>query len=263
MASLQFPISLETLDSSKKFNSFCYSRAASVVLNRVNAIKVSRFQSELPVDESFVEQNPDCSRLEIDKGSSGTKKVSKREVGLRSSSRKSKWVRKLENLFVNDGEFDVDYSVIKSDLSLEHCNDILKRLERSSDVKTLKFFEWMRSNGKLKCNLSAFSSVFRVLGRRENWDAAEKLIQEMVTEFGCELNYQVFNTLIYACSKLGRVEFGAKWFRMMLEHEVQPNVATFGMLMGLYQKGWNVEEAEFTFSRMRNFGIVWQKRSLA
>ncbi|XP_061989887.1 pentatricopeptide repeat-containing protein At4g30825, chloroplastic [Rosa rugosa] len=258
MASLQFPISLETLDSSKKFNSFCYSRAASVVLNRVNAIKVSRFQSELPVDESFVEQNPDCSRLEIDKGSSGTKKVSKREVGLRSSSRKSKWVRKLENLFVNDGEFDVDYSVIKSDLSLEHCNDILKRLERSSDVKTLKFFEWMRSNGKLKCNLSAFSSVFRVLGRRENWDAAEKLIQEMVTEFGCELNYRVFNTLIYACSKLGRVEFGAKWFQMMLEHEVQPNVATFGMLMGLYQKGWNVEEAEFTFSRMRNFGIVCQ-----
>ncbi|KAL6221530.1 hypothetical protein ACLB2K_004926 [Fragaria x ananassa] len=224
----------------------------------VNAIKVNRFQSELNVDVSLNEQNPDCSRHEIGKGISGTKRLSKREVGLRSSSRKSKWVRKLENVSVNDSEFDVDYSVIKSDMSLEHCNDILKRLERSSDIKTLKFFEWIRINGKLKCNVSAFNSVFRVLGRRENWVAAENLIQEMVTEFGCELNYQVFNTLIYACSKLGRVELGAKWFAMMLEYGVQPNVATFGMLMGLYQKGWNVEEAEFTFSRMRNFGIVCQ-----
>ncbi|XP_050377317.1 pentatricopeptide repeat-containing protein At4g30825, chloroplastic [Argentina anserina] len=260
MASLQFPISLETLDSSKKFDSFCYSRASSVVnsLNRVSAIKATRFQSELPIDESLNEQNPDSSRLEIDLGSSGTKKVSKRQVGLRSSSRKSKWVRKLENLFVSDSEFDVDYSVIKSDLSFEHCNDILKRLERSSDIKALRFFEWMRINGKLQCNVSSFNSVFRVLGRRENWDAAENLIREMVTEFECELSYQVFNTLIYACSKLGRVELGAKWFRMMREHGVQPNVATFGMLMGLYQKGWNVEEAEFTFSRMRNFGIVCQ-----
>lgn len=259
MASLQLSISLETLDSSKKFNSFCYCRASVVnSLNRVNAIKVSRLQSELPVYESLVEQHLDCSRHENDKGHSNTKKVSKREVGLRFSSRKSRWVRKLQNLFVNDSEFDVDYSVIGSDLSLEHCNDILKRLERCSDIKTLKFFEWMRSNGKLERNVSAFSSVFRVLGRRENWDAAEKLIQEMVTDLGCELNYQVFNTLIYACSKLGRVELGAKWFRTMLEHGVQPNIATFGMLMGLYQKGWNVEEAEFTFSRMRNFGIVCQ-----
>lgn len=259
MASLQLSISLEALDSSKKFNSFCYGRASVVnSLNRVNAIKVSRLQSELPVDESLVEQNLDCSRHENEKGHSNTKKVNKREVGLRFSSRKSRWVRKLENLFVNDSEFDVDYSVIGSDLSLEHCNDILKRLERCSDIKTLKFFEWMRSNGKLERNVSAFSSVFRVLGRRENWDAAEKLIQEMVTDLGCELNYQVFNTLIYACSKLGRVELGAKWFRTMLEHGVQPNIATFGMLMGLYQKGWNVEEAEFTFSRMRNFGIVCQ-----
>jgi len=44
----------------------------------------------------------------------------------------------------------------------------------------------------------------------------------------------------------------------MLENGVQPNVATFGMLMGLYQKGWSVEEAQFTFCQMRNFGIVCQ-----
>ncbi|KAL3568738.1 hypothetical protein D5086_028628 [Populus alba] len=37
---------------------------------------------------------------------------------------------------------------------------------------------------------------------------------------------------------------------------VQPNIATFGMVMGLYRKDWNVEEAEFAFSEMRSFGIT-------
>ncbi|KAE8668662.1 hypothetical protein F3Y22_tig00112289pilonHSYRG00165 [Hibiscus syriacus] len=39
---------------------------------------------------------------------------------------------------------------------------------------------------------------------------------------------------------------------------VRPNIATYGMLMGLYQKSWNVMEAEFSFSEMRNSGIVCQ-----
>uniref|UniRef100_A0A1J3IK41 Pentatricopeptide repeat-containing protein, chloroplastic n=1 Tax=Noccaea caerulescens TaxID=107243 RepID=A0A1J3IK41_NOCCA len=43
---------------------------------------------------------------------------------------------------------------------------------------------------------------------------------------------------------------------MMLEFGVRPNVATIGMLMSLYQKNWNADEAEFAFSHMRKFGIV-------
>ena len=39
----------------------------------------------------------------------------------------------------------VDVDVIGSELSLECCNVILKQLERCSDSKTLKFFEWMRN----------------------------------------------------------------------------------------------------------------------
>ncbi|KAM1731720.1 hypothetical protein ACFX11_017567 [Malus domestica] len=275
MTSLRFSISLDTFDSSNKFNSsLCYGHAnvsrACVVnaLNWGNRIKVSGFPFELSgtselsqmgeeINLSLVEGNPDF-RHESEKGSGGPKKERRREKGSKLSSRKSRWVRELENLFVNGGEFDVDYSVISSHLSMEHCNDILRRLERCNDVKALRFFEWMRSNGKLERNVSAFNSVLRVMGRREDWDAAEKLVQELLAGLGGELNYQVFNTLIYACCKLGRAELGAKWFRMMLDHRIQPNIATFGMLMGLYQKGWNVEEAEFTFSQMRNCGIVCQ-----
>ncbi|XWS73125.1 hypothetical protein CRYUN_Cryun02cG0098500 [Craigia yunnanensis] len=116
----------------------------------------------------------------------------------------------------------------------------------------------MRSNGKLESNVTAYRLVLRVLGRREDWDAAEMMVREANGDSGCELNFQLFNTIIYACSKRGLVELGAKWFRMMLEHGVRPNVATFGMLMGLYQKGWNVKEAEFAFSQMRNSSIVCQ-----
>ncbi|XP_058185809.1 pentatricopeptide repeat-containing protein At4g30825, chloroplastic-like [Rhododendron vialii] len=144
-------------------------------------------------------------------------------------------------------------------LSTERCNSILKNLERTNDdSKALKFFEWMRRKGKLKQNVAAYNLALRVVGRARDWDLAEKMILEMTSESGCELNFQVFNTLIYACSKQRRVGLGAKWFRMMLENGVRPNEATFGMLMSLCQKSRNVEEGEFTFSHMRNFGVRCQ-----
>ncbi|KAH8486107.1 hypothetical protein H0E87_027543 [Populus deltoides] len=116
----------------------------------------------------------------------------------------------------------------------------------------------MWSNGKLEKNVNAYNVVFRVVGRREDWDSSERMIREMSESFGSELDCRVFNTLIYSCSKRGNVEWSRKWFRMMLELGVQPNIATFGMVMGLYQKDWNVEEAEFAFSEMRSFGITCQ-----
>lgn len=184
------------------------------------------------------------------------KKGIKRDLGLSFSFRRNDREQERNDFFVNDGELDVNYSVIGADLSLEQCNAILKRLEKCSDSNTLKFFEWMRSNGKVEKNLTAYNLVLRVFGRREDWDAAETMIREVSKSVGRELNFQVFNTLIYACSKRGCVKLGAKWFHMMLECSVRPNVATFGMLMGLYKKGWNVEEAEFAFTQMRKFGIV-------
>ncbi|KAK4374905.1 hypothetical protein RND71_005582 [Anisodus tanguticus] len=124
--------------------------------------------------------------------------------------------------------------------------------------KALSFFQWMRENGKLKRNVNAYNLILRVLGRRGDWDGAEAMMKEMSLESDCELTYQVFNTLTYACHKKGLVELGVKWFHMMLENGVRPNVGTFGMLMALYQKGWNIEEAEFTFSKMRNLKILCQ-----
>lgn len=282
MASLKFPISLDALDSrnpSSKVSS-CFldvTRACMVnSLNRVSHVKVSRCHSELSgiselshmndettsssnsdfVNERFVEQDRNFSRRQDENRFRGAKREVKRDMGSKLSSRRNRWERELEGLFVNDGEMDVNYSVIGSELSLVQCNAVLKRLERCSDSKALTFFEWMRSNGKLEGNVSAYNLAFRVLGRQEDWDTAERMICEVSADLGCELNYRIFNSLIYACCKFRRAELGAKWFRMMLEHGVQPNVATFGMLMGLYQKGWNVEEAEFTFSQMRSFGIV-------
>ncbi|EXB42922.1 Pentatricopeptide repeat-containing protein [Morus notabilis] len=264
MGSLKFSISLDPFDS-KKLNSspissyFHLGCRACIVnsLNRVSNIKANPINDEITlslnsdlVSETIIQQKPNKFR--------GSKKEAKRFLGSKVGMKKNRWERELENLFVNDGEIDVNYSVIRSDLSLEQCNSVLKRLESCSDSKTLRFFEWMRSHGKLEGNISAYNLVFRVLSRKEDWGTAEKMIWELKNELGCEMGYQVFNTLIYACSKLGRVELGAKWFRMMLEHGVRPNVATFGMLMGLYQKSWNVEEAEFTFTRMRDLGTVCQ-----
>ncbi|XP_047950247.1 pentatricopeptide repeat-containing protein At4g30825, chloroplastic [Salvia hispanica] len=181
---------------------------------------------------------------------------SKNSLRDQRNAKKHKCEENFGNTFDSKTVFELDFNALDADLSLDCCNQILEQLEGSNDSKALRFFEWMKVNRKLKKNLTAYNLVLRVLGRKGDWDGAEVMIKEMVSESGCKLTYQIFNTLIYACYKNGLVEFGSRWFRMMLNCGVQPNAATFGMLMALYRKGWVVEEAECTFSQMRKMKIV-------
>ncbi|KAA0035106.1 hypothetical protein IC582_003768 [Cucumis melo] len=271
MASLKLSFSLHSFDSNKfdfpvnspPLSDYCslFSINGYIHLNK-SCILYSLARVHKPSKVSQVEpEASDVSQSRFDDIDSRkkyftAKKPSKRAAGSHFSFSRNCSEKIFENILFSGGELDVNYSTISSDLSLEGCNAILKRLEKCNDSKTLDFFEWMRSNGKLKHNVSAYNLVLRVLGRQEDWDAAEKLIKEVRAELGSQLDFQVFNTLIYACYKSGFVEWGTKWFRMMLECQVQPNVATFGMLMGLYQKSCDIEESEFAFNQMRNFGIV-------
>ncbi|KAJ1410328.1 Tetratricopeptide-like helical domain superfamily [Sesbania bispinosa] len=237
MASLRFPISLDAFDSKSSIPSL------STCLHANGACP---FKSSL-------EPNPN-PKPQV----RSSKRVWKpnREIGTDlkfSYAAKNSAPPNTEQIPTRDA--DVDFSSFGVELSTEQCNAILKRLE-SDDVRTLSFFEWMRKNGKLERNADAYNVAARALSKREDWEGAEKLVREMSANFGSEMNFRVFNTLIYACSKRGLVELGAKWFRIMLDCGVAPNTATFGMLMGLYRKGWNVEEAEFAMSHMRQFGIV-------
>ncbi|XP_031489324.1 pentatricopeptide repeat-containing protein At4g30825, chloroplastic [Nymphaea colorata] len=158
---------------------------------------------------------------------------------------------------VSDVGYDLQamISSIGPQSSLRHCNAVLKVLEQRSENEMLKMFEWMKKNDKLKGNRTAYNLALRVLGRRENWDGAEALLHEMCAESGCILTCQVFNSLIYACYKKGLVDWGTKWFRTMLNKSVQPNQATFGMMMNLYKKSNNIAEAEFAFGQMRSFHL--------
>ncbi|KAI3866690.1 hypothetical protein MKW92_041852 [Papaver armeniacum] len=144
------------------------------------------------------------------------------------------------------------------DSTVGHCNFILKQLECCNDEKALSFFEWMRINGKLKDNVVAYNVALKVLGRKEDWVAVEGLLQQVISDSGNRLSFQVFNTLIYACFRKGYGDLATKWFLLMLENGVRPNVATFGMLMSLYQKSANVADAEFAFEKMRGFKLQCQ-----
>ncbi|CAM8929071.1 unnamed protein product [Rhodiola kirilowii] len=155
-------------------------------------------------------------------------------------------------------DFSGDLSEICSDLGLETCNAVLSKLESGDDGgKAIEFFEWMRENGKLDMNAVAYNLVLRVLSRGKNWADTERLITEMRC-LGFELDHQPYNTVIYAASKYGLVDIGTRLFRMMLKDGVSPNVATFGMVMTLYQKHWKVEEAEFAFFEMRKLLVKLQ-----
>ncbi|EPS64936.1 hypothetical protein M569_09839, partial [Genlisea aurea] len=145
---------------------------------------------------------------------------------------------------------------VRPEETIERCNMILERLEKSDDSKAISFFKWMRLNQKLKKNVIAHNVILRVLTRKDDWDGAEGLVKEMVSDSGCLLNYQIFNTVIYACYKKGLSDVATRWFKMMLNYQVDPNVATYGMLMSLYQKNWAVEEAESTLTHMRKLKIT-------
>ncbi|XP_020701201.1 pentatricopeptide repeat-containing protein At4g30825, chloroplastic [Dendrobium catenatum] len=178
-------------------------------------------------------------------------KVAQRKVSKELSIRKvgsSKYIR-------NNGGCEAVLSAITPESSTKQCNFILKVLEQRNDEKAIHFFEWMKSNGKLKNNAAAYKLALRALARKEDWVGANLLLQEMTLASDLELNSEMFNQLIYACAKRRLAMWGAKWFRLMLQSGVQPNVSTIGMLMGLYQKTTNLSEAEFTFSFMRSCNL--------
>ncbi|KAJ0591889.1 putative tetratricopeptide-like helical domain superfamily [Helianthus annuus] len=288
MASIKCYTHIDTFDSKKPnsvlhFSDRCFILAFHTVSNTVcsnsfgklKQARVSRVDTELsdvlqsnnvgrPVDvsqENVVVQNPRLHK----KFKKAKRSIWKRLDGMRNvandlngnSKQHEVRVETDDLLLGNDDEFYEKLSANGSESSLGDCNSVLEKLESGArDDEVLKFFEWMRVNGKLKRNVSGYKLALRVLGRRQDWEGAERLIREMETESSCELSFQIFNTLIYACHKRGLVGPGTKWFRMMLDAGIQPNVATFGMVMSLYQKGGNLDEAEFAFSQMRRFRIV-------
>ncbi|CAM0951426.1 unnamed protein product [Alopecurus aequalis] len=170
----------------------------------------------------------------------------------RAPVRKDPQVRRV---LVNDDGVTAILSGVSPQSSIEECNSVLIRLEKHSDVKALDFFVWMKANGKLERNADAYHLALQAIAWKEDWRRAELLLHEMVAVSGCRLEARAFNGLIYVCAKRRLVDRGTKWFHMMLEREVLPNVSTVGMLMGLYQKTGNLPEAEFTFAKMRECNV--------
>ncbi|KAF9615595.1 hypothetical protein IFM89_024684 [Coptis chinensis] len=236
---------------------------------RLKPITVSRLSTELVDEEDYSVgkenlglRNPivEKNKRNIWKRFHGVKRES-REPFFRKSGKEQVQEEKRSS-FVCNGKLSVELENavgnVGPESSVEQCNIILRQLEQCNDEKTLTFFEWMRSNGKLRENVSAYKFALRVLGRKEDWETAEMLLHELITDSGLALNFLLFNTLIYACYRRGLEKLGTKWFRLMLENAVKPNIATFGMLMSLYQKGGNVVEAEFAFHKMRSLKLKCQ-----
>ncbi|KAL7591834.1 pentatricopeptide repeat-containing protein At4g30825, chloroplastic [Lactuca sativa] len=291
MASIKCCIHLDTYDS-KKPNSvlqfsdrsliFGFTSVTNYSFGKLKQVRVSKLDTEFsdvlqsnnverPLDlsdESVASRSPKLygefrkGKRSIWKRLDGMKNVAKNSKAMHNSRTESETEREIGSadvLFENDNAFYEKLSSNGVESSSAHCNSILEKLERSDrDDEALRFFKWMRINGKLKHNMNAYKLALRVLGRRQDWEEAQRLIQEMQTESdsSCELSFQIFNTLIFACHKRGLVTAGRNWFQMMLDKKVLPNVATFGMMMNLYQKGALLDDAEFAFSQMRNFKIV-------
>ncbi|KAI3709246.1 hypothetical protein L2E82_39006 [Cichorium intybus] len=289
MATIKCCVHLDSYDA-KKLNSvlqfsdrgliFAFTSVTNNSFSKLKQVRVSKLDTELsdvsqsnsfdrPVDlsdQNVVSRSPKLygefrkGKRSIWKRLDGMKNVAKDSKAMDNSTNEIKSEHEIGSsnlLYENDNTFYEKLSSNGPESSLHHCNFILEKLENSGrDDEALKFFKWMRINGKLKHNMNAYKLALRVLGRRQDWEEAERLIQQMQTESSCELTFHIFNTLIFSCYKRGLVTAGRKWFQMMLDKKVHPNVATFGMIMSLYQKGSVLDDAEFAFSQMRNFKIV-------
>ncbi|KAE8807105.1 Pentatricopeptide repeat-containing protein [Hordeum vulgare] len=161
----------------------------------------------------------------------------------------------VRRVLVNNPDVNAILSGVSRDSSIAECNSVLIRLEKHSDVKALDFFVWMKANGKLERNADAYRLALQAIAWKEDWRRAGLLLHEMVAVSGCRLDAGAFNGLIYVCAKRRLADWGTKWFHMMLERKVQPNVSTVGMLMGLYQKTGNLKEAEFAFVKTRECNV--------
>ncbi|XP_078150403.1 tetratricopeptide repeat (TPR)-like superfamily protein [Carex rostrata] len=155
----------------------------------------------------------------------------------------------------DNSQVDAYLSTVTPESTVKMCNSILMKLERNNDGGILKFFDWMRSHGKLMKNADAYQLALRAVARREHWRTAKELLEEMVSVSECELNVKLFNSLIFICAKRGLINWGRKWYDFMLEAGVVPDIATVGMLMGMFQRVSNVSQAEHVFGQMRNYKI--------
>ena len=243
------------------------SARSSARLNRIGVLGLPQIDVSSPASEIADEQKLETETeaaaadgyvISAKSSALNLSKLRKAVLGENSSSRDGRKtkeihgdpVKKARSKFVR--ETDLEGSA--ASLSQDRCNSILNRLERESDEKTLKFFDFMRLNGKLVQNSTAYTLALRALIRSGDWIPVEALLQEM-TSSGCALTGSVFNSLLLVCNKRGIAEIGTKLFQMMLDLEIQPNESTFAMLMTLHQKSNNLSEAELTFNRMRTLKI--------
>ncbi|KAF6144773.1 hypothetical protein GIB67_016847 [Kingdonia uniflora] len=253
MASMKFSTVATDIHEPRKPYHYFVNLGYVQIIGVCNVTSFSKFRvSRLSSSAEPVELSEPVEEILVRK----QKPYGKKRIGRNLWKRFQKNDKEQEPPFVYNGNIGVEDVIasVTQDTSVEQCSIIMKLLDSSNDNdRTLRFFEWMRNNGKLKENLTVYNLALRALARKGNWEVAETLLQELTaTSSGFDINFQVFNTLIYACYKQGLAELGTKWFQLMLEKGVQPNIATYGMIMSLYQKGSNVTEAEFAFHQMRS-----------
>jgi hypothetical protein len=103
-------------------------------LGRFSVVKASRIQTEFSVKDHFLSLAEGLAdeneQKDIDFKQERKIKYRGREECFKFGYKRNGRRLEREDLFVHDGDLDVSYSVIGSNLSLEKCNDVLKWLEK-------------------------------------------------------------------------------------------------------------------------------------
>ncbi|KAJ3677166.1 hypothetical protein LUZ60_002890 [Juncus effusus] len=248
------------------WGNLCKVRLKNGKIGQIEAISEYQLTNDLTARPEKIDLRISRSANSSDESSKNGTKIDKNEKNIKNrfmriskpiKQRNKNYTRSKRQEEINSTNTQIDsvLSSITPDCTIEKCNSILMQLEKSNNHNILQFFDWMRQNNKLEKNTDAYQLVFRALARREDWYKAESLLKEMISISNCELNVKLFNSLIYICSKRGLDNWGTKWYGIMLESKLVPNIATIGMLMSLYQKTSNVLQAEFIFNQMRDYKI--------
>ncbi|PON40167.1 Tetratricopeptide-like helical domain containing protein [Parasponia andersonii] len=132
------------------------------------------------------------------------------------------------------------------DLNNKERSIILK--EQVSWERALEIFDWFKGKGCYELNVIHYNIVLRILGKAKKWSYIEDLWDEMKVKGIAPIN-STYGTLIDVYSKGGLKGEALVWLARMNEEGMEPDEVTMGIVVQLYKKAGEFQNAEDFFKK--------------
>ncbi|KAK9160753.1 hypothetical protein Syun_007094 [Stephania yunnanensis] len=151
------------------------------------------------------------------------------------------------------------------DEALKPWEETLSNKERSVILKeqgrwerAVEIFEWFKKKDCYELNVIHYNIMIRILGNAQKWDYLEILLREMRIK-GIALVNTTYGTLIHVYNKGGLKEEALLWLERMNKAGVEPDEVTLGIVVQMYKKAGEFENADQFFKKWSSGKFIRDK----